>query len=325
MLRSTDGRKDSRRIAHNCCDALYADRSLHRARDDRLLRPSRVRCASVCCAHISRNRCVAASGLALLHEASASVAKGRASTVLMLGCSRLKTAISNSDGAAYKPPLEGAEHGTEQNRRVGGQRLRCRHHSRCHSRFGNVACYCRGPAPSSRLGLGPADTLDSPCHRRRCAARARNRPRPISLGGSSATENAMTANDRLQRLADAWHNGLSPGDGMGLLWHLALRHYPSAMTELGRRIGEDGLSAADSFSAAGLGYRALRLGDPLAAYNLAMSCFNRRDLRGYRYWLRLAANAGDEDARQQLRRFETRLPHGAARDINRSRPRRPYD
>lgn len=132
-------------------------------------------------------------------------------------------------------------------------------------------------------------------------------------------------NDRLQRLADAWHNGLSPGDGMGLLWHLALRRYPPAMTELSRRIGEDGLSAADPFSAAGLGYRALRQGDPVAAYNIAMSCFNRRDLRGYRHWLRLAARAGDEDAGEQLRRFETRLSHGAARDIRRGRPRRAYD
>lgn len=131
--------------------------------------------------------------------------------------------------------------------------------------------------------------------------------------------------ERLQRLANAWHNGLSPGDGIGLLWHLALRRYPSAMTDLGRRIGEDGKSAAAPFSAVGLSLRALRLGDPAAAYNAAMSCFNRRDLRGYRHWLRLAAQAGDADAGRQLRRFETRLPHGAAHDIGRGRPRRNYD
>lgn len=132
-------------------------------------------------------------------------------------------------------------------------------------------------------------------------------------------------NEQLQRLADAWCNGLSPGDGMGLLWHLALRRYPSAITELSRRIGEDGRSAAEPFSAAGLAHRALRRGDPVAAYNAAISCFNRRDFRGYRHWLRLAVNAGDKDARRQLRRFETRLPHGAARDIGRGRPRRDYD
>ena len=134
-----------------------------------------------------------------------------------------------------------------------------------------------------------------------------------------------TKSSSFQRLADAWDDGLAPGDGMGLLWHLALRRYPSAMTELARRIGDDGLSAADPFSAAGLNYQAYRLGDPIAAYNAAMSCFNKRDLQGYRRWLRRAADGGDDDARVQLRRFETRLPHGAARDIRRGRPRRAYD
>jgi hypothetical protein len=131
--------------------------------------------------------------------------------------------------------------------------------------------------------------------------------------------------ERLQKLIGAWLDGRSPGDGMGLLWHLALRRYPSAMTELSRRIGEDGLSAADPFSAAGLNYRAFRRGESLGAYNMAMSCFNRGDLGGYRHWLHRAAGAGDGDARQQLRRFETRLPHGAARDIRRGRPRKAYD
>ena len=131
--------------------------------------------------------------------------------------------------------------------------------------------------------------------------------------------------DRVQRLANAWINGLSPGDGMGLLWHLALRRYPSAMTELARRIGEDGLSAAEPYSSAGLCYRAVRQGDSTAAYNMAMTRFNRRHLQGYRYWLRLATKAGDAEAGRQLRRFETRLPHGVARDINRGRMRRAYD
>ncbi len=53
--------------------------------------------------------------------------------------------------------------------------------------------------------------------------------------------------DRVQRLANAWINGLSPGDGIGLLWHLALRRYPSAMTELARRIGDDGLSEDETY------------------------------------------------------------------------------
>ena len=39
-----------------------------------------------------------------------------------------------------------------------------------------------------------------------------------------------------------------------------------------------------------------------------MTCFNPRDLPGYRRWLRRAADAGDAEAAASLRRFETRLP-----------------
>ena len=112
---------------------------------------------------------------------------------------------------------------------------------------------------------------------------------------------------------------------MGLLWHLALRQCPSAMTERRRRIGEDGLPIADSFSAAGLACRASRLGDPVAVYYFAMTRFNRGDLQGYRYWLRRAARAGDDNARRQLRRFKIQLLHGAAHDIGRGRSRLNYD
>jgi hypothetical protein len=132
-------------------------------------------------------------------------------------------------------------------------------------------------------------------------------------------------NSRINKYADIWHNDRSPRTEEGLIWHLALRRYPAALTELSRQLGDDGLSASDPFSALGLSMRALKLGDPTAAYNLAMSCFNRRNLQGYRHWLRRAAKAGDEDASRQLRRFETRLSHGAARDIRRCRPRRNYD
>ena len=63
----------------------------------------------------------------------------------------------------------------------------------------------------------------------------------------------------------------------------------------------------------------------MGAYNLAMDYFNSRDLQGYRLWLRRAVVAGDADASEQLRRFETRLSHGAAHDIGRGRPARAYD
>ena len=130
-----------------------------------------------------------------------------------------------------------------------------------------------------------------------------------------------TSLERLQALGEAWMHGRSPGDGMGLLRHLAFRRYPWAMTELSRRAGEGGTSPAARI----LAYRAFRQGDPTAAYNMAMCCFNRRDLQGYRLWLRRAARGGYEDAGPQLRRFETRLPHGAAFDIGRGRPRRASD
>jgi len=50
---------------------------------------------------------------------------------------------------------------------------------------------------------------------------------------------------------------------------------------------------ADPFSPAGLYRRAHLNGDRYAAQQVAMSCFNRNDLAGYRRWLRLAAKAGD--------------------------------
>lgn len=66
---------------------------------------------------------------------------------------------------------------------------------------------------------------------------------------------------------------------------------------------------ADRNSPAGLNRRAFRGGDVIAANNAAFSCFNRNDMRGYRIWLRLAANAGDANCRKQLRHFVMRLPH----------------
>ena len=131
-------------------------------------------------------------------------------------------------------------------------------------------------------------------------------------------------NDSLKVKTDAWLNGRSPGDGYGVLFHLALRRVPVAMTELARKLTGGG-ATSDPFSSAGLAYRAYRQGDAAAAYNQAMECFNRRDLKGYRQWLRRAAKAGDADAAKQLGKFETRLPHGAAHDIKRGRPSRRND
>jgi hypothetical protein len=82
---------------------------------------------------------------------------------------------------------------------------------------------------------------------------------------------------------------------------------------------------ADRYSPAGLYYRACRKGDARAAGNAAVSCFNRNDMAGYRRWLSRAARTGDPAAGKQLRYFEIRLWHGAARKIGRLRPEQRRD
>jgi hypothetical protein len=117
---------------------------------------------------------------------------------------------------------------------------------------------------------------------------------------------------------------------MPVMWHLALRGHTGAMIELADWFS-DGVSTksfgtpTDPFSAAGLYYRAYRKGDARAAYNAAMSCFNRNDMIGYRQWLRRAAKAGDAEAGKQLRYFETRLWHSDARKVARLRPKQKRD
>ena len=78
----------------------------------------------------------------------------------------------------------------------------------------------------------------------------------------------------------------------------------------------------DSFSPLGLMYRAYGKGDRLAAQNLALSYFNIGSLGGYRHWLAKGARAGDLEAADELKRFETRKPHGLAKRIGRLRPKR---
>jgi hypothetical protein len=81
-----------------------------------------------------------------------------------------------------------------------------------------------------------------------------------------------------------------------IVWHLALRRDAEAMIELACWICETGKwpgdlgARSDAFSPADLSYRAFRLGNAHAAQHLAMACFNRRDLQGYRHWLRQGAN-----------------------------------
>ena len=134
----------------------------------------------------------------------------------------------------------------------------------------------------------------------------------------------MNKQERLRNRYWAIHDGRAIGYWTPILWHLALRRDPMAMTMLGDTFSDAG-RMGDPFSQSGLCYRAYRRGYFIGAQHLAMNAFNKRDLAGYRHWLRRAARAGDEDAERGLRRFETRLPHENAALIGRRRPYRSYD
>ena len=139
-----------------------------------------------------------------------------------------------------------------------------------------------------------------------------------------------TAEDRLYLRGMAVRYGRRPGSWMPMMWHLALRGHTGAMIELADWLSDENSAEAfgkpaDAFSAAGLYHRAYRKRDARAANNAAMSCFNRNDMIGYRRWLRRAATAGDGAAGKQLRNFETRLWHVAARKVGRLRPEQKRD
>lgn len=121
--------------------------------------------------------------------------------------------------------------------------------------------------------------------------------------------------------------GRSLGFWVPIMKHLAMRGFAPAMIDLASwMVDETGNSdfrkAAMPGDAANLYRRAHRQGDERAAQHMAMTCFNRHDLAGYRLWLRRAHYTGDEDALAELRKFETRLPHFAAKRHSRCRPHR---
>lgn len=138
----------------------------------------------------------------------------------------------------------------------------------------------------------------------------------------------MTREDRLFERARAIMDRRANGYYMPILNHLVRRGHAHAMLELAGLFSRDN-DPADLGTMSRVGtpawlYRRVwqQGGDyaPLAAQNLAMSYFNIGDLHGYRLWLRRAQMLGDNDAGLELDRFETRLPHAAARAIGRGRP-----
>ena len=169
-----------------------------------------------------------------------------------------------------------------------------------------------------------------------CAQSGRSGPAPVAdvdlvcecPAMDHVSDNAAANRLYLKALAVRYERHL--GLGMPIMWHLALRGHTGAMIELADWFSNNNSvqsfgTPADAFSAAGLYYRAFRKGDARAATNAAMSCFNRNDMIGYRQWLRRGARSGDVTAKKQLRYFETRLWHSAARKIGRLRPEQKRD
>ena len=134
----------------------------------------------------------------------------------------------------------------------------------------------------------------------------------------------LTPQERRYARAISILDGKANGFGVPILFHLALRGMSDAMIALSNELSGGG-AIADPFSQRGLCRRAWRRGDTTGAQNLAVDCFNRHDLQGYRHWLHRAARMGNPYAAREVRRFETRLPHLNARKIGRKRPDRKYD
>ena len=120
------------------------------------------------------------------------------------------------------------------------------------------------------------------------------------------------------------------GKWLPIMWHLAPRGHAGAMIELADWFSNDGSAhpfgtPAQAFSAAGLYRRAFKLGDLRTAQHLALSCFNRNDMAGYRHWLDQGAKAGDGEAKQEGRQFNTWLWHADAGRVRRLRPKQKRD
>lgn len=139
-----------------------------------------------------------------------------------------------------------------------------------------------------------------------------------------------TADERLYLRGLAIRYEGHRGKWLPVFWHLALRGHAGAMIELADWFSDEG--SADPFGtpaqtscAAWLYRRAFRKRDARAAQHMAMRCFNQNDLVGYRYWLGQGAKAGDGEALEERRRFETRLWHASARKVGRLRPKQKRD
>jgi hypothetical protein len=107
--------------------------------------------------------------------------------------------------------------------------------------------------------------------------------------------------------------GRSNGHALPIIRKLARRGFAPAMNVLSDYVPEaEGIR---------LLRRAARRGDPLSAYNLAITHRNRGDMLNYRTALARAAKL-DPEAAAEMRRFKTRFPEEVMRRFRRIAPAR---
>ena len=107
--------------------------------------------------------------------------------------------------------------------------------------------------------------------------------------------------------------GRTNGHALPILRKLARRGFPPAVNLVSDYLPE--------IEALALLRRAARAGDPVSAYNLAITYRNRGDMSHYRQALARAARL-DADAADELRRFKTRFPEAVMRRLRKLEPRR---
>lgn len=128
-------------------------------------------------------------------------------------------------------------------------------------------------------------------------------------------------NQRMYSRATEIMEGRANGHALPILRALAVRGHQPAQMYLSHLL-LDGIEGRRGFGRGMAWLRQAARAEPAALYNLAVEWRNRGCMAGYRHWLSRAAAAGDEDARAEFKRFETRFPYGVMRKWRRLKPDR---
>lgn len=125
--------------------------------------------------------------------------------------------------------------------------------------------------------------------------------------------------DRALKILDGRANGM----GLPVLRALALRGHPYAMAALANRLTDPYNSDYDPKRGMALTRAVARkLGESWTLENLAVTCRNRNDMAGYRYWIARASLLGEPEVVRERGEFCTRFPYAIMRRWKRYRPLR---